>query len=76
MVSRFTAIIFDQIVIADSPDYIRERLKYAGVKVINNVVDISNYLMITLGQPVHIFDYDKIVDKTMIVRESKKGEKS
>ncbi len=75
LVSRFTAIIFDQIVIADSPDYIKERLKYAGVKVINNVVDISNYLMITLGQPIHMFDYDKIVDKTMIVRESKKGEK-
>lgn len=81
LVSRFTAIIFDHIVIGDSPDYIKERLKLAGVKVINNVVDISNYLMLTLGQPIHMFDYDKIgKDKsrlvpTMIVRESHKGEK-
>ena len=75
LVSRFTAIIFDQIVIKGSPDFIKDRLTRAGVKVINNVVDISNYLMITLGQPIHMFDYDKINDKLMIVRESKKDEK-
>ena len=75
LVSRFTAIIFDQIVIGHSPEYIGKRLKLAGVKVINNVVDISNYLMITLGQPIHMFDYDKISSHLMIVRESKKGEK-
>ncbi len=75
LVSRFTAIIFDHIVIGDSPSYIKERLKLAGVKVINNVVDISNYLMLTLGQPIHMFDFDKISDHKMIVRESKKGEK-
>ena len=75
LVSRFTAIIFDQIVIKESPNFIKERLTSVGIKVINNVVDISNYLMITLGQPIHMFDYDKIKDKLMIVRESKKGEK-
>ncbi len=75
LVSRFTAIIFDQIVIKESPDFIKERLTSVGIKVINNVVDISNYLMITLGQPIHMFDYDKIKDNLMIVRESKKGEK-
>ncbi|MFA6016510.1 MAG: phenylalanine--tRNA ligase subunit beta [Patescibacteria group bacterium] len=75
LVSRFTALIFDQITIKDSPQFIKDRLIYAGVKVINSVVDISNYLMITLGQPIHMFDYDKIADKKMIVRESKKGEK-
>ncbi|MFA6081735.1 MAG: phenylalanine--tRNA ligase subunit beta [Patescibacteria group bacterium] len=75
LVSRFTSIIFDHVVIGDSPDYIKDRLKLAGVKVINNVVDISNYLMLTLGQPIHMFDYDKISNRTMIVRESKKGEK-
>lgn len=75
LVSRFMAVIFDHIVIGDSPDYIKERLKLAGVKVINNVVDISNYLMLTLGQPIHMFDYDKIGNHKMIVRESKKGEK-
>ncbi len=75
LVSRFTAIIFDQIVIKESPAFIKERLVNAGIKVINNIVDISNYLMITLGQPIHMFDYDKIKNKLMIIRESKKGEK-
>ncbi len=75
LVSRFTAIIFDHILIGDSPEYIKDRLKLAGVKVINNVVDISNYLMLTLGQPIHMFDYDKIGNHKMIVRESRKGEK-
>lgn len=75
LVSRFTSLIFDQVEIGDSPKFIQDRLKLAGVKVINNVVDISNYLMITLGQPIHMFDYDKIADHHMIVRESKKGEK-
>lgn len=75
LVSRFTAIIYDGITIKDSPDFIKKRLTNVGVKVINNVVDISNYLMFTYGQPIHMFDYDKIKDHKMIVRESKKGEK-
>lgn len=75
LVSRFTSIIYDQIEIKDSPDFIKERLSNVGVKVINNVVDISNYLMFTFGQPIHMFDYDKITNKKMIVRESRKGEK-
>lgn len=70
LVSRFTMIIFDQIKIAPSPEFIKKRLSAVGVKVINNVVDISNYLMITLGQPVHMFDYEKIKGQKMIVRES------
>lgn len=75
LVSRFTAVIYDGIVIKDSPDFIKDRLSKVGVKVINNVVDISNYLMFTFGQPIHMFDYDKIKNHVMIVRESKKGEK-
>jgi len=78
--SRFTAIVLDNIEIKPSPDFIQKRLKAAGIKVINNVVDISNYLMLTLGQPTHTFDFDRIanVDKksaTMIMRAAKKGEK-
>ena len=75
LVSRFTAVIFDQIKIVDSSDFIKNRLSAVGVKVINNIVDISNYLMITLGQPIHMFDYEKISGRKMIVRESKKKEK-
>lgn len=73
--SRFTAIILDKVKISSSPEFIKHRLQSAGIKVINNVVDISNYLMITLGQPVHIFDFDQIKGQLMIVREAQKGEK-
>ncbi|MDH7476549.1 MAG: phenylalanine--tRNA ligase subunit beta [Microgenomates group bacterium] len=72
--SRFTAIILDNISIKPSFDQIKKRLTHVGIKSINNVVDISNYLMVALGQPVHVFDYDKIGKKTMIMRLSKKGE--
>ncbi len=73
--SRFTAIILDYVEITSSPEFIKHRLQAAGIKIINNVVDISNYLMITLGQPVHIFDFDQIKGRKMIMREAKKGEK-
>lgn len=73
--SRFAAIILDNVKISPSPEFIKHRLQGAGIKVINNVVDISNYLMITLGQPVHIFDFDQIKGQLMIMREAQKGEK-
>ncbi len=73
--SRFTAVIFDNVKIGPSPKFISERVLAAGIKSINNAVDVSNYLMLTLGQPVHVFDYDEIKKQTMIMRESKKGEK-
>ncbi len=73
--SRFTAILFDNVKIGPSPEFVSKRLKAVGIKSINNVVDISNYLMVTLGQPVHTFDFDKIGQGKMIMRESLKGEK-
>jgi len=73
--SRFTAVVMDNVEITASPEFIQKRLNAVGIKVINNVVDISNYLMVALGQPVHIFDYDQIKKGVMIMREAKKGEK-
>lgn len=72
---RFTAIIFDKIVYRPSPKIVRERLEKSGTRALNNVVDISNYLMLELGQPMHTFDYDKVNDAKMILRESAGGEK-
>ncbi len=72
---HFTAIVLGDINIAPTPDFMKNRLIAAGIKSINNVVDISNYLMLALGQPVHVFDYDEIKNHMMIMRESKKGEK-
>jgi len=72
---RFTALIFDNIKIAPSPKIVQERLQKVGIRDLNNVVDISNYLMVELGQPMHTFDYDKIKEAKMILREAKAEEK-
>lgn len=72
---RFTAVLIRNVKIGDSPEWMVKKLESAEVRSINNVVDISNYIMLALGQPVHTFDYDKIKGSKMILRESKKGEK-
>lgn len=75
LVNRFTAVVLSDISIQTSQKTIGKRLQMCGIKSINNVIDISNYLMFALGQPTHVFDYDRIGKGTMIVRESKKGER-
>jgi len=73
--SRFTALVFEDLNLKPSPELISKRLTLCGIRSINNVVDISNYLMLSLGQPVHVFDYDQVKKSMMIMRRSKKGEK-
>ncbi|MDP8252820.1 MAG: phenylalanine--tRNA ligase subunit beta [Candidatus Kaelpia aquatica] len=58
-----------------APDFIKDRLQNMGVRSINNVVDITNYLLLELGQPMHAFDYDKIKDHKIVVRKARKNEK-
>ena len=72
---RFTAIVVDNVKIKPSPAYIRSRLETCGIRTINNIVDITNYLMLELGQPMHTFDYDKIKGARMILRSSRENEK-
>lgn len=62
------------VVIKESPDFIKERLLNCGMRPINNVVDISNYIMLEYGQPLHFFDADKL-GKHILVRMAEKGEK-
>lgn len=71
---RFTAVILNNVTIKPSPTQIQKHLELAGIRALNNIVDISNYLMLELGQPVHTFDYDKIINANMILREAKDGE--
>ncbi len=71
---RFAAVLVRGVEAKESPTWLKERLNWVGIRTINNVVDISNYIMVELGQPVHMFDYDKIKGAKMILRESKRGE--
>lgn len=70
----YLAKMVTDIEIKESPDFIKKRLIAAGMRPINNVVDISNYVMLEYGQPMHFFDKDKL-GNTIVVRDAKKDEK-
>ncbi len=72
---RYIARILLNVEIKPSPDFIRKRLEKVGLRSINNVVDITNYVLLELGQPMHAFDYDKLQGKKIIVRFAHQGEK-
>lgn len=72
---RFSAVLIKDVSVTTSPDWLVKKLEAVGLRSLNNVVDISNYLMWEMGQPVHTYDYDKIHSAHMVVRESRKGEK-
>lgn len=71
--SMYNARIVRNVTIKESPDFIKERITNAGMRPINNVVDISNYIMLEYGQPLHFFDEDKL-GKKILVRMAKDGE--
>lgn len=71
--SCYLSKVVKDVVIKESPNFIKSRLIASGIRPINNVVDISNYVMLEYGQPLHFFDFDKIGNK-IIIRESKDNE--
>lgn len=72
---RYMGCIINNIVITDSPDFVKQRLRNVGIRPINNIVDITNYILITIGQPMHVFDYDKIAGDTIVIRNATNDEK-
>lgn len=72
---RYSAKVVEGIKVGPSPDWLKRRLETAGFRPINNVVDITNYVMIEYGQPLHAFDYDLVSGKRIIVRRANEGEK-
>ena len=71
---RYTARIVRVVKIQPSPDWLRKRLEALGQTSINNVVDVSNYVMLELGQPLHAFDLDRLAEHRIVVRRARPGE--
>ncbi len=71
---RLLAIKVSGITIKSSPDWIQNRLNAVGIRPINNLVDITNYVMWETGHPTHVFDFDRLTTKKMLIREAAPGE--
>jgi phenylalanyl-tRNA synthetase beta chain len=74
MCSRYTALVIRNIAVKPSSPLVARRLEEVGLRPINNIVDITNYVMIALGHPLHAFDLDRVSGQTIIVRRGKTGE--
>ena len=72
--NRYTSRMVANVKIAPSPKWLRRRLRANGVRPINNIVDITNYVMLEYGQPMHAFDYRYVSSGKIVVREAEDGE--
>ena len=71
---RYVGRLFRDVTVAESPIWLKARLRTAGVRAISNVVDVTNYVMLAVGNPLHAFDYDALHGGRIVVRRAKKGE--
>jgi phenylalanyl-tRNA synthetase beta chain len=73
--TRYTARIIRNVKVAESPDWLKQRLVSIGLRPINNIVDITNFVLMELGHPLHAFDLNLLTENRIIVRKAKKNEK-
>ncbi len=71
---RYIGRLFRDVTVAESPVWLKARLRDAGVRAISNVVDVTNYVMLALGNPLHAFDYDGLHGRRIVVRRARQGE--
>jgi len=73
--SRYTARVIQNVQVKDSPEWLQQRLISVGLRPINNIVDITNFVMMEFGHPLHAFDYEKLEERKVIIRRASKNEK-
>jgi phenylalanyl-tRNA synthetase beta chain len=71
---RYSALVFENVTVKPSPPWLADRLEAVGLNAINNIVDVTNFVMAEIAQPMHAFDADKLDGKTIFVRSAKPGE--
>jgi phenylalanyl-tRNA synthetase beta chain len=71
---RYSAALIDDVVIAESPGWLRKRLSSVGINTVNNIVDITNFVLLELGHPLHAFDRDSLGEDSILVRRGRSGE--
>lgn len=72
---RLLGIVMDEVALSASPKFIKDRLEMSNVRSLNNLIDITNYVMLEMGHPCHVFDYDRIKTGKLVLRYAKTGEK-
>ena len=72
--SRFSARVLKNVKVMESPEWMQARLENAGIRAINNIVDVTNFVMVELGQPMHAYDYDQISGHSLTARKAIAGE--
>lgn len=73
LVNRICAVVMD-VKVEDTPKVLKDRLETSGTRSLNNLIDVTNYVMKAIGHPTHVFDFDRLDTKTLTIREAKKGE--